>query len=225
MKKKEVIEAKIVEDKTTTEVEEEKVYFLPRLIAYILDIIIVGVVSSFILMLIPVDKNYDKYMEEYKTMQADCIKDMEKDNSITAFDCLYRTKDVTYDLNKTRIPYDLITIVVYIGYFIVFQAYNKGQTLGKKMMKIKVVDTKTGNNKLTINQVAIRALIIDSIGINLLMIGALLFSGREYYFYAYLAFQALSALIIIVTLLMIFIRKDGKGLHDVAAGTKVVTCE
>ena len=54
------------------------------------------------------------------------------------------------------------------------------------------------------------------------MIAALLFSGRNYYYYASLSLQLLSGIIIFVTLMMIFFRKDGRGLHDVVTGTKVI---
>ena len=221
MKKKEVIEAEIVEDKTVNKVEineEEKTYFFPRLIAYAIDIMIVAFASSIILMALPRDKNYDKYMEEYKTIQANYI-----DQKISMDEYVNKSKEVVYDIDKAAIPTTLVGIVLYIGYFIVFQTYNKGQTFGKKLMKIKVISTK--KNDLDINQVAIRSIIIDTIGINLLMLGSILFISKDYYLYASTAIQSLSALIVIVTLLMVFIRKDGKGLHDVAAGTKVVTCK
>ena len=111
-------------------------------------------------------------------------------------------------------------VVLLILYFIVFQFYNKGQTFGKKLMKLRVVNN--NGNELTLNQVTCRALIIDSILINLFMIAALLFSGRNYYYYASLSLQILSGIIIFVTLMMIFFRKDGRGLHDVVTGTKVI---
>lgn len=228
MKKNKVVEAEIVEEKDTSVnsvEEEEKCYFLPRLIAYILDIIIVALVSSFILAIIPTDKNYDKYVEEYKDIQTKCVEDMKNDSSVTSFDCIYRAKDVNYDIDRAAIPSTLVGLVLYIGYFIVFQAYNKGQTLGKKLMKIKVISTNKNDNKLNLNQVAIRAVIIDSIAINILMLGSVLFIGKDSYFYASLAIQGLSSLIVIVSLVMIFIRKDGKGLHDLAANTKVVVCK
>ena len=227
MKKKNVIEAEIIEDKTVEinkeENSTEKTYFLPRLIAYILDIVIVGVVITVIGMCLPADNKAQKALEEYEKVQVSCLNDMKEDTSITAVNCMNRSKYALYDYNHTQVPYTLIGIVVYIGYFIVFQFYNKGQTLGKKLMKIKLVDTK--NNNLTINQLAIRSVIIDSIGLDLLTTICVLLIDKEHYIYSYYAIQALLFLVIISTLLMIFIRKDGKGLHDVAANTQVVNCK
>lgn len=219
MRKEKVVEAKIIEDNN----EYEKTYFFPRVIAYILDIIIIAVISSAIVMMLPTDKNYDKYVEEYKNIQGEYLE-----QKITMDEYVDKSKDVVYKIDKLAIPSTLIQTVLYIGYFIVFQVYNKGQTLGKKLMRIKLISTR-GNEledkKLTVNQVAIRSIIINSIGINILMLGSILFIGKEYYFYASTAIQALSSLIVIVTLVMVCIRKDGKGLHDVAAGTQVVNCK
>ena len=220
MKKKDVIEAEIVENYD----EEEKSYFFPRFIAYILDVLLVGMLATLILSVVPTDKNYDKYMKEYETIQTNYIE-----KKIDTNEYMEKSKDVVYEIDKIAVPGTLIKVVLYIGYFVVFQAYNKGQTLGKKIMKIKVINTKkdelSGSSKVTVNQIAIRSIIINSIGINILMIGSVLFMGKDSYYYASLSIQGLSFLIIVVSLLMIFFRKDGKGLHDVAANTKVVACK
>ena len=79
------------------------------------------------------------------------------------------------------------------------------------------LETLTDKQLIKINEI-----IVKSILINLFMIAALLFSGRNYYYYASLSLQILSGIIIFVTLMMIFFRKDGRGIHDVVTGTKVI---
>lgn len=210
MKKDKIVEAEIVTD--------EKPYFFPRLIAYIIDIILIGLVSSLILTVIPTDSKKDTYMKEFELIQKDFL-----DKKIDVSEYMSRSKDVVYEIDYISTPAVLIEVVLYIGYFIVFQTMNGGQTLGKKLMKIRVVSTK--DDKLSFDQVTIRALIIDSIAINVLMVAFILFLAKDYYYYGSLALQALSSLIVIVTLVMIFVRKDGRGLHDIAASTKVVNCK
>lgn len=227
-KNEEVIEAEVIEKKTTKKKEEQekveveiinnsndKPYFFPRLVAYIIDIMLVSIVCTGILMIVPENKNYDKYMKEYEQIQTDFIE--EKIDSEEYFN---KSIDVVYDIDYSNVLPMIIEVVLIILYFIVFQFYNKGQTFGKKLMKLRVVSTK--NDKLTLNQVAYRALIINSILINVLIIGSLLFLGRNYYYYASLVLQVIASIIIVVTLFMILFRKDGRGLHDVMAGTKVV---
>lgn len=200
---------------TKETLKNDKPYFFPRLVAYIIDVTLVSIVCSGILFLFPKNENYSKYLKEYQEVQTNFI-----DNKIDADEYIHKVADITYDIDYSNVLSMIVEVVLLILYFIVFQFYNKGQTFGKKLMKLRVVNN--NGNELTLNQVTCRALIIDSILINLFMIAALLFSGRNYYYYASLSLQILSGIIIFVTLMMIFFRKDGRGLHDVVTGTKVI---
>ena len=206
---------KIEEADTKETLKNDKPYFFPRLVAYIIDVTLVSIVCSGILFLFPKNENYSKYLKEYQEVQTNFI-----DNKIEADEYIHKVADITYDIDYSNVLSMIVEVVLLILYFIVFQFYNKGQTFGKKLMKLRVVNN--NGNELTLNQVTCRALIIDSILINLFMIAALLFSGRNYYYYASLSLQLLSGIIIFVTLMMIFFRKDGRGLHDVVTGTKVI---
>lgn len=212
-KEEKIIEA-VIEEKS----KKDKPYFFPRMIAFIIDIILVSVISTLIVMVIPENENHKKYVEEYEQIQADYI-----DKKISEKEYINKSKDVVYDIDYTNTPSTIVQVVVLIGYFIVFQFYNKGQTLGKKIMKLRVVSNE--DKDLTLNQVAYRAIIVDSILINILMIGAVLFIGRDYYYYTSFGLQGLDALLIIIALVMIIVRKDGRGLHDVIAKTKVISCK
>ena len=214
-KNEKIIEA-VVEEKNE-EVIGEKSYFFPRAIAYLIDIILIAIISTGIVMFIPVNKNYDKYVEEYKQIQDDFTN-----KKITLEEYMNKSVPVVYDVDYSNCPSIIIQVTVLVLYFVVFQAYNKGQTLGKKIMKIKIVGI--DGKDLTTNQVAIRALIINSIFSNLLIIGALLFSNRDIYYYISLGLQGLEGLIVIITLIMILFRKDGRGLHDLLAKTQVISC-
>ena len=206
---------KIEEALTKETLKNDKPYFFPRLVDYIIDVTLVSIVCSGILFLFPKNENYSKYLKEYQEVQTNFI-----DNKIEADEYIHKVADITYDIDYSNVLSMIVEVVLLILYFIVFQFYNKGQTFGKKLMKLRVVNN--NGNELTLNQVTCRALIIDSILINLFMIAALLFLGRNYYYYASLSLQILSGIIIFVTLMMIFFRKDGRGLHDVVTGTKVI---
>ena len=51
-----------------------------------------------------------------------------------------------YYISKYSISYNIVIIVGILLYFGVFQKYCNGQTIGKKLMKIKVVDNNTNEN-------------------------------------------------------------------------------
>ena len=196
-------------------IEEEKPFFFPRLIAFIIDSILVFIISVGLVSIIPADPNHAKYVKELESIQTGMVS-----NEIGTKEYVNKIKDVVYDLDHTNVLVSLAQVVIYIGYFTLFQYKNKGQTFGKKLMKLKVVSTNT--KELSLNQVAIRTLICNSIFINLLLVACVLFMGRDYYYYATFSLQILNYGIIIVALFMILFRKDGKGLHDLVAKTKVV---
>lgn len=214
-KKDEKVTDAVIEEKKTNTDTFDKPYFFPRAVAYIIDILLVSIVCSGILFLIPENKNYDAYVKEYEQIQTDVIE-----KKIDTKEYFNKAIDIVYDIDYSNCMSMIIEIVVIILYFVVFQYYNNGQTLGKKIMKLRVISN--NSDSLSLNQVAYRALIINSVLINMLIVAALLFLGRNYYYYASLLLQIISEIIVIVTLIMIMFRKDGRGLHDIIAGTKVV---
>ncbi len=225
-KKEEVREAVIVDQKeknpqekeeTTVVIEktENKPYLFPRLIAYIIDIIIVSTVCTTVLFFLPENKNYDKYLKEYEQIQTEAV---EKNASF--LEIMERSNDVLYDLDYANVFPMIIQVIFIILYFIVFQFYNKGQTLGKKLMKLRLISE--DEKELTINQVAIHSILVNSILTNILVLAALLIIGKSYYAYISFGIQMLDYLLIFVILMMILFRKDGRGLHDVLAKTKVI---
>ena len=214
-KKEKIVDAVVLEDVNSEKSVGQKPYFFPRLVAYIIDIIIVSIVCTGIMFLLPKNDNYDKYIKEYEQIQTEFME-----NKITTKEYFNKSVDVVYDIDYSNTLSMIIEVVLIILYFIVFQFYNKGQTLGKKLMKLRVVGVE--NNEITLNQIAWRSVIINSIFVNILIIGSLLFLGRNYYFYASYAIQAISLIIIFTTLIMILFRKDGRGLHDVVTKTKVI---
>lgn len=224
-KDKKVVEAVIYEkesnDKNQVKETKEytdntmKPYFFPRLVAYIIDIILVSIICSGIMFLIPENKNYSKYVKEYEQIQTDFIKE-----KISKEEYINKSADIVYDIDYSNVFSMIIEIVLIILYFVVFQFYNKGQTLGKKLMKLRVISADDGN--ITLNQMAFRALIINAILINILILTTLLFLGRDYYYYISSGLQGIAGIIVLVTLMMILFRKDGRGLHDVIVGTKVI---
>ncbi len=79
-----------------------------------------------------------------------------------------------------------------------------------------------GEHKVTINDYLFRAAILNSLFTNLLMIIFVLFMSRDYYFYASFTLQMIQIVLSLVTIFMVLLRKDGRGLHDLVAHTKVV---
>lgn len=189
---------------------------LRRIGAYIVDIIVITMISSMFVRIEFLNPKYDEYEKAYKEyidFTSEVINNPEKVNDSNL-------NDITYNLSKTGLATSIITLVVTTLYFVGFQYINRGQTLGKKLFKIQVVDSE--NKKLKFYQVLIRALLIDKIATN--AISAILIStlSKNAYLTGSQYVELVDMAIMAASFILIMFREDGKGLHDMIAGTKVV---
>ena len=106
---------------------------IKRVFAYIIDYIIVYLISAFLLM-IPVfsydQEKYIEYYEEYMTLPEKITEET-----------LNNQYHILYKMTKLSKNSLYIEALVSISYFGIAAYLMKGQTLGKKLQKIKVVPT------------------------------------------------------------------------------------
>ena len=114
-----------------------------------------------------------------------------------------------------------LALVLTIGYFVVFQYMNKGKTFGKMALAIQVVDANT-EKPTSIIKGLIRSLIILGILSSCLELIFINFLAKDSYMTGYLAIGAIELIFIIVSVIFILYRQDGRGLHDLMANTKVI---
>ena len=114
----------------------------------------------------------------------------------------------------------LISLFLSVLYFICFQFYKNGQTIGKNIMKIKVVSN--DDQSLNINNYIFRSLIIDSIFVDMIVLCFVIFANREVYFYGVGMIEFIQYMVILISAFMVMFRKDSRGLHDLVANTKVI---
>lgn len=197
------------------EVSDQKAYFFPRVLAYLIDIIIVTVLSTLVISLVPENKNYTAYLTEYQKIESSFIAGtMDPDEYIN------KKAEIVYDIDYNNVLPMIIEVSVLILYFIVFQFYNKGQTLGKRLLRIRVVSE--DDEEVSMNQYILRSFIIPSVISKMLIIALVLFMGREYYYYASFTVQGIQVVLIIVSIFMVMYSRTGRGLHDRVAKTKVI---
>lgn len=192
----------------------KKALFIQRFMAYCIDILIVSFVVSIVALPFYNEKEIAKYEEK-----MDTLVEKVSTNEIAPDELMVESTNITYNQARVNGIMSLITIIVEVLYFVIYQLYNGGQTLGKKMMKIKVV-SKTG--ELTTNQMLFRALIINSILLELISFGFMLFSSKEVYFFGVGFFDAIQSIIIIVSVLMVMYSKSARGIHDLVTHTEVL---
>ncbi len=197
------------------ESKPQKAYFFQRFAAYIVDILIVSLVFSLITLPIPESKNLSKIEDEMITLNEKYLNE-----EIDTDQYINQSISISHDAAYESFIYTIIQIALIILYFVVFQFYNKGQTLGKKIFRIRVV--KSDGQELSMNDMIFRSFIINSILVNMIILAFTLLASDTIYFYTSNILQFVQGLLLIITVIMVVYRQDGKGLHDMIAKTEVV---
>ena len=191
-----------------------KTSFWHRLLAYIIDIILVGLTASVICSALP--KNNSAYESELTSLQNELIN-----GEITADKYIEEYKDVLYNNNKDNKVETAVSFLLTIGYFVVFQYMNNGQTLGKKMLKIRVVDNNT-NKSPTVLKGLVRTVIVFNIVSSFASLVLINYLSKSAYISTYITISEIEYLLITMSIIFIIFRKDGRGIHDLISNTKVI---
>ena len=194
---------------------------IKRIAAYIIDTLIVTFISSIIFSM-PI---FIDYQEQYEDVYEDFIKELEyiKDIGSAEYD-EERLLDLEYDMINSQKPRQIIDVGLLIIYFGVFAYISDGQTLGKKIFKIKVVGVK---NKIQPHLFMLRSIILTNFIPNLVSIivgeGDLTNARMNY-----IKNKGLDASLYInyfITFIIIgfmIFRDDERGLHDILCDTEVI---
>ena len=194
--------------------DNKKAYFVQRLIAFLIDILLVAVAASIVATPFINEKESKKLTDEANQLITQATK-----QEISTSEFADRNMDLSYSLARKNGFVSLITIVFNILYFVVFQLYNKGQTVGKQVMKIRV---KSDLKELTMNQMIFRAFIANSILLDIITFMFMLSNSRSVYFYGLTVFSTIQYIITLMSIFMVLMRKDGCAVHDLLAHTQVV---
>ena len=168
------------------------------------------------------ENKYENAKEKYKDKKITKKKYNEIKNSYNDYKKGYekQIKKFNYEISKNSVISTIISIAIVIAYFGIFQFSMNGQTIGKKLMKLKVVKNKKG--ELNIFNYLIRCAILNGVIINLvLIIFVNIFSANDFYMANYIV-SNIQSIVEILILIMIFMTSDARGLHDYIAGTKVI---
>lgn len=194
--------------------ELKKASIFKRLGAYLIDYVLLVMLIS----IISYPFTDIKKTEELQSKSTEIIEKYQREE-ITTEQYIVEYSDVYYKLSRSNGIGTFITIIVYILYFIVFQFYNKGQTIGKKLLKIKVISDK---GDLSMNQIMFRSLICNIILLNIINFGLMIFSSKVVYTSISTILSMIQYIILFISLILTT-TKEGKTIHDRIAHTRVIS--
>lgn len=188
-----------------------------RIGAYLIDLLVITLFSMILTKISFINPRYEEYVEvstKYNEMLNDYY---EKKINITEFNS--KVSDMSYDMNKSGFVYIIGDIAVIILYFGIYNFASKGKTLGKRIMNLQIISAK--DKSLKIYNYLIRGILLNGIIMDIITLIAICFT-RETYFEIYSLGSNFNMILQIIIFLSIMFSVNGRGLHDLIAGTKVI---
>lgn len=207
-------------------------YIDKRVVAFILDFVFVAIILSFVVNIDFLNPLRYDYMDASKN-SAEVYNDayseyLESDASIKSTEVfINKVAPAVVKTEKNSIFAYIWYLVLSFLYFVVFTYYTGGQTLGKKILGLKVVH-KDGS-KATIKDLALRFTFYGwsfmygmhiQIILNLLLMLMPLNSSN--YFTIYSGITFLAFIYEIALIITFYIQKEHRSIHDLISKTKVI---
>ena len=221
MKKKNVYdkikdeEEKIKEENKDKKSPEIKAMFSQRVLAFLIDLVLLSMITSLITMFIPMNDTATKLYEEQNRVLEDYVA-----GNVPMEEYVNQLIDLGYDISKQTVIISIVGVVISLLYYVVYPCYNNGQTFGKKLMKIKI--KKTNDKELSMNDLLIRSMINNSVLVSIINVILVLFLSKDLYLSTSSLVGVIQYIVLIISLIMIAFTKNAQGLHDKVVHTEVV---
>lgn len=204
-------------------------YVYRRISAFLIDVFLVTFVStvfSSISYVNPFIDNYkvayDEYREIYKSESESVLTNPTIKNVV---DYSNKMSKQIYKIDYSMLFNNIYYLVFSFLYFVLFAYFTNGQTLGKKLFKLRVV--RQDGEKVKLSNLMLRTLLSGSsifMGVNIIVVIQLLLlmiPQNQVYFYAILFSSMISYVIEIIGLVLLF-SKEHRSLDDIIGSTKVI---
>ena len=204
-------------------------YVYRRISAFLIDVFLVTFVStifSSISYVNPFIENYkvayDEYREVYKSESESVLTNPTIKNVV---DYSNKMSKQIYKIDYSMLFNNIYYLVFSFLYFVLFAYFTNGQTLGKKLFKLKVV--RQDGEKVKLSNLMLRTLLSGSsifMGVNIIVVIQLLLlmiPQNQVYFYAILLSSMISYVIEIIGLVLLF-SKEHRSLDDIIGSTQVI---
>lgn len=195
-----------------------KASFSKRLGAFLIDMVIVGVILGILIFFLPKSENVKVINQNLSIIYEEVL-----DGTLPVRDYMNEFIKLTSSLDKENALQSVCNAFIIIGYFVVFAYINDGRTFGKQIMKIKVA--RKDENYLTIKDLLIRAFFNYGLLSMMVSLAFVYILPATPYFIITSVISFLQILIIIASIFMVLYRKDKRSLSDIFSQTRVIQIE
>lgn len=194
--------------------KEVKALFSQRFVAFMIDLILVSTLTSLVTAIIPTNSSIDKlYNQQVK------IVENYTSGKTTMQKYVNQLVDINYDIAKQTGIATLIGIAISLLYYVLYVYKNDGQSIGKKIMKIKI---KKKDKELTMNDLLFRTMILQGTLVSIISFCTILFLDKDTYLATNSLLNLVQYSILIISFFLVAFTKEKQGLHDMVAKTEVV---
>ena len=197
--------------------EQEKVKMYKRILAFIIDFLLVAVLSSIVMYAIPHSDKYNETLENSVTLRKYIT---ESEEPLSSKELMNISNELTYDSYKYGVLENSITIVIMISYFTLFTYFYHGQTIGKKLVKTQVVSL-DGKDPSLLSSFG-RSVLISRAFADIITLVLVLSMKKATFIKSYYYIDMVLTVIWIACPIVAIWRQDGRGLHDLIGKTKVL---
>ena len=198
-----------------------------RVTAYFIDLLIVSFLCFLLSNIKVLNPNYDKYIaasEEYRDVFNELLND-----NVGTLKIDSNVEKIMYDVSYYGVSYLIIEFSVIVLYYSLFSYFFNGQTIGKRILKLQVVDSKT-KKKLSLGRYFLRSLIYPDFSsaifycsLTLFLNIVSLFILKQNYFLSINRVFVIAGLAwCYLDVIYGMVNKENKMLHDVLLKTTVI---
>lgn len=193
-----------------------KALFSQRFVAFMIDLILVSFITSLVTAIIPTNSSIDKLYDQ----QVKIVENY-TNQKITMQEYVNQLVDINYDIAKQTGIITLVSIAISLLYYVLYVYKNDGQSIGKKMMKIKI-QKKDKDKELTMNDLLFRTMILQGTLVSIIGFCTILFLDKDTYLATNSLLNLIQYSILIISFFLVTFTKERQGLHDMVAKTEVV---